>query len=157
LPILAAAAWLAAAPAAFKPPATAAERALDQTLRRADDDDNARMRLVQGRASAFDRLLTPALIADLRRQARALVQAQCGGRYREGQLCGFDYNPLTCAQDNPARRLYRSARAAAAVTLQTRWAGPGDGPISTYRMTRQAEVWRIDAIRCASGETVNWR
>ena len=158
----AALAWPAAAEP-LHPPATSAERALDGILKHADSDGQQLDNLFGGRgqhnfhASAdYSKVLTAPLLAAITARQKAVVQADCGGQYKKGELCGLDYSPITCAQDFSDTYLYRtqsSGEDRAEITYY--WPGT-DKPVATYRLIRQAETWKIDGIRCTGGDAFNF-
>jgi hypothetical protein len=152
LPFAAATAWATRPELPFHPPQSEAERALDAILRRvdADPDPMASILAHRGRPTVdYTAMLTPPLIAAIGRAERELVRRNCGGRYREGEICGLDFVAVTCAQDSNESYLYHTglARPDEAV-IAYRWPGQGHGTAATYRLLRRDGAWRIDAIRC---------
>lgn len=143
----------------FHPPASEAERALDAILQRAGADPDPLSNLLEGRGRRgfrpsvdYAAVLTPALLASMRSTERALLRRNCGGQYRQGEICGLDFVPLTCAQDSAESYLYRTqvARPGEAV-IAYRWPGENRTPVATYRLIHQGGAWRIDGIRCSEG------
>ena len=140
----------------FHPPADEAERALDVILHRADADADLLNNLLPGRRRSraqptanYDPVLTAPLLSAIRRTEQALVRRSCGGRYRVGEICGLDYSPLTCAQDNGTVYLYRTqATRPGEAIVAFRWEAGGSKPVATYRLLRRDGAWRIDGVRC---------
>jgi hypothetical protein len=158
----AALAWPAAAET-IHPPATLAERALDGILKHADSDGQQLDNLFGGRGQKnfhatadYGKVLTPPLIAAITAKQKAVVQADCGGQYKKGELCGMDSSPITCAQDFSDSYLYRTDSSSddrAEITYY--WPGTRQ-PVAAYRLIRQGETWKIDGIRCTDGDAFNF-
>ena len=128
--------------AAFHAPQSEPERALEKILRRADRDTQLLDNLLQGRGAKnlrptfrYESLLTPGLIEAIRVQEKALVTKDCKGRYRDGEICGLDYSPITCGQDSPKRYEFRTLQAEPNMTkIDFRW--PGGKTAATYRLAK---------------------
>jgi hypothetical protein len=146
-----------AAPAAtaFHPPRTAAELALSAALRRADADEEQLDNLFHRygpvpRAKRVDyaRYLTTNFWDRLRRQEVAMVRKDCGGRYEDGEVCGMESSPITCAQDDlPSPLAYRSEPVADG-RVRVWLKDAGGSPATLYVMTLEGGVWKIDDARC---------
>jgi hypothetical protein len=145
----------APAAAAFHPPRTAAELALSAALRRADADEEQLDNLFHRygpvpRAKRVDyaQYLTTNFWDRLRRKEAAMVRRDCGGVYRDGEVCGMDSSPITCAQDDlPSPLAYRSE--AAADGRVRVWLRDACGsPATLYIRTLDHGVWKIDDARC---------
>ncbi len=153
-----------AEPAPLHPAMTGAERALDRLLHRVDADPRALSNLVgrRGRATVDYRpWLTPALRTALAQAERAAVQRNCGGRYRSGEICGLDFVPVGCAQDNPPAYVFRTVEeTAGSARIDSAWidsawnTGPGD-PVAAYTMVRRQGGWQLDGVACAGGSRFN--
>lgn len=153
--ICAAAPSLAWAIGAFHPAQTPSELALDKILHLADADQDQLANLLHrpGRDGKVDytRIMTPALIAALVNEEKKMVQKDCGGKYREGELCGFDYSPITCAQDLAPFYLYHTV-----LDLNDRVIIEYEWPKQTsraavYTLVKRGNGWLIDGITCAGG------
>jgi hypothetical protein len=147
----------------FHPPATAAEKALDQILKRAGKDDDELDNLLGGRGNkSFHRtvdytaMLTKPLMAAIAAKEQALVQSECGGQYREGDICGLDYSPITCAQDSNDSHLYRTETSAENYAEVSYDASKDGKAAVTYRLVRETAGWKIDGIRCNDGDLFNF-
>lgn len=148
------AAWGAATPAGLHPPKSPAETALDKILKIADRDDelldNLLHRYPVAKAKQIDYrpMLTAQLIAAMQAEERRLVKQDCGGKYLEGELCGMDYSPVTCAQDTVTPYTYRT------VAQHDRDAIIA-GPAATYRMVQAGRGWQLDGVKCETGTAFN--
>ena len=155
-------AWPAAAEN-IPPPKTLAERTLDGILKHADQDPDQLDNLFDGRgqkpfrpAEDYGKDLMAPLMAAMSAKEKALVQANCGGHYRKGDVCGLDYSPITCAQDLSDSYLYRT-EAGGEDRMEISYYWPGmKRPVATYRLVRQAESWKIDGISCTDGDAFNY-
>ncbi|MBV8976462.1 MAG: hypothetical protein JO261_10465 [Alphaproteobacteria bacterium] len=143
-------AFLFAAPAvaaSAHAPQTDAEKTLDKILRTAEGDelilDNVlhRFPVPATKRVDYSKWLTPALIASLQAEQKRLLDQDCGGKYVEGDICGMDYNPLTCAQDTMAVHAYATLSESGDAVTITRAA-------VAYRMTHTGPGWRLDGIKC---------
>ncbi len=102
-----------------------------------------------------DRLLLPLFSKNLRNswieEEKKLVKEECGGKYIDGDLCGIDHNPLTCAQDyNEEGYLYKTlAEDDEVAIISYMW--PHRPKVSaTFRMIRQKGQWIVDGVSCGS-------
>ena len=137
------------------PATTESEKRLDRIVRQSEKDQNLvefvlrtpayKPKADKGYAGLFTKRLLDAMAA----RERAAVAENCKGKYIPGELCGLDYNPLTCAQDEPdGPYLYttQSAEPEKATIVLFR---PGEKkPAVRYEMTREAGQWKLDAVRC---------
>ena len=162
---LAALGWAGAAAASdFHPAATPPEKALDATVRLADRDAGFHFYVLQaswyGKPAdkGYSRLVTKALVAAIGAEEKKLVQANCGGKYLAGELCGHDFRPLTCAQDfSDQPYLYQTVSADAnSAVIRRKWpSGTDEG--NTYRLLLADGRWRIDGIDCGGATKYNMR
>jgi len=133
---------------ALHPPQTQAERALDRIMHVADKDDQVLDNLFhRNPIPAADRVdygkyLLPALLRSLNDEQLKLVKDDCGGHYRSGELCGMDYNPLTCAQDDVTPQTYSTTAQTSdsAVIIDSR--------SDVYTMVRLQSVWKLGSVAC---------
>lgn len=90
--------------------------------------------------------ITPDLLKAIAAAERAEVGANCGGTYRDGEICGLDFHPITCAQDIPeADRLYRVVSALPErQVISTTWGEV----VASYRMVLDGNMWKLDGIAC---------
>jgi hypothetical protein len=145
------------------PPASTAERALDAILKHADYDSNQLDNLFGGRGQKnfhatidYSKVLSAPLLAAITAKQKAMVQADCGGQYQKGELCGMDSSPITCAQDVSDSYLFRTESGGDdRAEIAYFWPGTRK-PVATYRLIRKAETWKIDGIRCTDGDEFNF-
>lgn len=145
------------------PPESTAERTLDGILKHADYDDKQLDNLFGGRGQKnyrptadYTKVLTPPLLAAITAKQKAMVQKDCGGQYRKGDICGMDSSPITCAQDTSDSYLYRTESSSDdRAEIAYYWPGT-DKPVATYRLVRQADSWKLDGIRCTDGDDFNF-
>jgi hypothetical protein len=150
---------------AWHAPASPSEQALNRTLKRIDADDNALDNILGGRGQKTYRrtvdygpMLTPRLIAAIAAFEKSKVRADCGGRYRDGEVCGLDYNPVTCAQDSNDSYVYRTdQQTPTTARIAYAWAADAKEPSATYRMVLDGGAWKIDAVGCQGGDSFNMR
>ncbi|HTK79356.1 MAG TPA: hypothetical protein VL286_02855 [Rhizomicrobium sp.] len=140
----------------FHPPKSAAELALDKILKLADRDDDLldnllhRYPVAKAKQVDYRPMLTAQLLAAMQAEEKRLVKQDCGGKYLEGELCGMDYSPITCAQDTVAPYTYKTlAQTDRATTI----AGPG----ATYRMIQVGSGWQLDGVKCETGTAFNFK
>jgi len=128
--------------ATWHAPETNPERALERILKHADSDRDQLDNLLDGRGAKNFRptvdyleVLTPPLIATIRREERQRLKDNCGGSYTE-QLCGLNFSPISCTQDYNDVYLYRTmseGESTALVSYRWPWI---EMPAGTYRLTR---------------------
>lgn len=146
----------------FRPPLTAAEKALDRIIRRTQDDPALPRYLLAPsspdplRASQSRDMFTPALLAALENAEADLVYSRCGGRYIPGEQCGIRYNPVTCLDFEQDSYVYRTDSAAeyaaGAYNALIAYRLPeGQQIIATYSMLNVDGQWKLDGIECTVG------
>jgi hypothetical protein len=132
-----------------------AEMALDEILRLSDKDDNMlnfvlrapdyKPKADKGYAGHF----TQRLLRDMAEMERREVKSKCGGKYIQGELCGTEYNPLTCAQDmSDSGYLYRTdSSGGSKATISYAW--PGEKKrLAVFEMVLEHGRWMIDSVKC---------
>ena len=137
------------------PAATEGEKALDKLLRLSEKRYGLVAAVLgrpgggKGDAALARELTTARLRRDLTELERKAVRDNCKGRYIPGELCGLDYNPLTCAQDeSDAPYSYRTTVASAdRADIVYSWPGAAN-PSASFVMVREGEAWKLDAVRC---------
>jgi len=146
----------AAPPPGFHPPKSAAETALDHVLKAADSDefqlDNLlhRYPVVPKKRVDYRTMLTAPLIAAMQVEEKKLVAHDCGGKYLEGEVCGMDSSPITCAQDVVRPYTYKTLDQKGNTTTIA-------GPNATYRMIQVGSGWQVDGIKCNEGSAFNFK
>jgi len=81
------------------------------------------------------------------------VKKNCKGKYIKGELCGTDYNPLNCAQDDSELPyLYNTISSGDGKALITyKWQDGGtEGSLATFEMLQEGTDWKIDAVKCGN-------
>lgn len=154
---IAAAATPGLAEEGFHPARTAPEIALNRILRRADADhvllDNLFKRygpVPRARRVDYSAFLTPELLAALASTEAKMVKENCGGQYRDGEICGLDYSPITCAQDYAKPYSYRTESSGPGrAAIAYRWPHRHD-IAARYDLKIDAGVWKIDNISCGA-------
>ncbi len=130
--------------------------ALDKVLKLADRDDEQldnllhRYPVAKAKQVDYRPMLTAPLVAAMQAEEKRLVKQDCGGKYLEGELCGMDYSPITCAQDTVAPYTYST------VVQHDRDAIIA-GPAATYRMIQTGRGWQLDGVKCNEGTAFNFR
>lgn len=141
----------------FHEPKSTSEKTLDFFITQIQIDENFADNLFEGRGNKnykqtfnYHLFLTDKLIDDLRAREAYLVKEYCHGHYNEHEVCGFDANPITCAQDDLTNILYYSFNDngfVADILIRRK----NDFTIhAEYFLTRpnQHAKWKISQIRC---------
>ena len=145
----------AIAPKGYHTASSEAETALDAILRLSDKDDNMlnfvlhtpdyKPKADKGYAGHF----TQRLLRDMAEMEKKAVQQNCKGKYIKGELCGTEYNPLTCAQDaSDSGYLYRTDSSGnSKATISYAW--PGEKKrLAVFEMVLENGRWKIDSVTC---------
>ena len=135
--------------------ATEAEKTLDRVLRLSEKDpDLVEFLLATPHYKAkpgkdYGRYVTPRLRTDLAALERAAVAENCQGKYIDGELCGLDYNPLTCAQDlADGAYLYQTESPGGdRAEIAYKWPG-GKVVVARFTLVQDGGVWKIDVVKC---------
>jgi hypothetical protein len=148
-----------AEPVHFHPPQTEQEQALDKMLHATETDGDALAQLL-GRPGAkghldYARILTPKVIASIRKAERALVRQDCGGKYRKDEVCGIDFDPITCAQDSSPAYLYHTILDLGPKVVIEYKSPDQTASAAVYTLVKAPDGWRIDGITCATGDKYN--
>jgi hypothetical protein len=152
-------------PDGWHKPASATELALDAIIKRVDKDDDQMYKIRRARDKVKTRggvdyatLLTQPLLAAIAQAEAAEVKKNCGGKYIRGELCGLDYDPVTCAQDYNDTYLYRTEQEG---PLEARiaytWPNDTANPAAIYHLIRQGDRWMIDGIACYGSASFNMK
>ncbi len=147
----------------FHPPTSVVETSLDRILRATERDDATLTQLIEGRggvrAGRYRRWATPGLIAAIRAADQRLVDSDCGGKRTADQICGIDWNPLTCAQDSDPTYLYKTIEVGEQLAVVDYVWSEGDPaagePATRFRLRRAGGEWLVDGVRCSDGTSLN--
>jgi hypothetical protein len=132
-----------------------AETTLDAILRLSDKDDNMlnfvlhtpdyKPKADKGYAKHF----TQRLLHDMAEMEKRELKSKCGGKYLKGELCGTEYNPLTCAQDaSDSGYLYRTDSSVDSKAIIS-YAWPGEKKrLAVFEMIRENGRWKLDSVTC---------
>ncbi|MBF0327211.1 MAG: hypothetical protein HQL42_19395 [Alphaproteobacteria bacterium] len=142
---------------------TDAEIRLDAILKQADSIAGSSWVAVQApwRDKANDRLFegmfSPTLQAAWVRAEQDAVRKNCTGAYIDGELCGIDIHPITCAQDLTPNYQYRTASSTSnQAIIEYRWGG-GTKTMATFRLIRADRSWVLDGVACTGYLKFNMR
>jgi len=135
--------------------ASEAEKTLDRVLRLSEKDGNLLefvLHTPQYKPKAdkgYARFFTKRLLTDMAALEKAAVLSNCKGKYVAGELCGVDYNPLTCAQDEAegAYQYQTESSAARKAVIAYTWPGEKD-KAATFEMLEEGETWKVDGVKC---------
>lgn len=141
-------------PTAWHRPQTEAERTLAKLLRLSETDQNLvefvlHTPFYKPKADkGYGRYCTKRLLADMAAMERDTVRANCQGKYLEGELCGTDHNPLTCAQDEMAGYLFRTlSQDEGHAVIDYRWPTEKRS-MGQYELVREGGQWKLDRVTC---------
>lgn len=145
--------------ALFHAAETESEKWLDNVLRQPERVERTQSNAA-GRQKS-DAFFSKELQGSWRKREEGAVAKNCGGSENEGELCGLDFDPLICAQDdNDGQYLYRTeSQAGGVVHISMRWKESEDisQALALYRIVRKDKRWMIDGIKCHHGEQFNMR
>lgn len=143
---------------------SAPEKALDNIIRNSDADSNMfdyvlkRPWYNEKKDTGYSQLFTKNLLTAWARAEATLVQKNCGGKYSKGEVCGIDYNPITCAQDiSEDGYFYKTEKADGRQAVVSYEWSQKDSPteIATYRLVKDDIGWKLDGVNCKSGASFN--
>jgi hypothetical protein len=151
----------AIAAAVFHAPVTEQEKALDVIVMQASHDvkrDETPMHMEISEKTwhnsakirnEYSHLFTRKLMDAIHAAETRQVQENCGGHYRQGDLCGLGYNPLLCAQDVSDQYLYATEKESGReAVIRSKW--PNEHDFMTYKLIKEGNEWKVDGIDCAS-------
>jgi hypothetical protein len=148
----------------FHPPQTEAEKVLDKIFDLEDKDSNmyffalGRPNYDPAKDTGYAQLFTKALLTAWRKKEADRVRDSCGGKYREGEICGFDYDVIICAQDRPKKFVFRTIRSGKeSTTIVAAWPQfvKYEDSFIVYRMVNESGVWKLDGVDCRKGDLFN--
>lgn len=139
----------------FHPVETPIEKTVDTVLRLSEKDSNLLEYVLHTPQydaktdKGYARYFTRRLLDDMAAMEQKAVLENCNGKYVEGEICGTDYNPLTCSQDGseaPYQYKTESSDAGKAV-IAYKWKSEKD-PQARFDLVEEGGAWKIDAVRC---------
>ena len=148
----------------FHPPQTEAEKALHEIIDLEAKGSNLfafALGIPEGdpaKTKRYGQFFTKAFLTALRKAEADLIQSNCGGIDREDEPCGFDFDPLLCAQDTWDVYVFRTIKAGEAsatiiaIGLEVE---NHEEAYHYYNMTKEQEIWKLDGIDCLKGFTFN--
>ena len=99
------------------------------------------------------------LLSSIRKTEQKLLNRECNGIYRDHELCGIDYDPILCGQENSRNGyLYKIPHEdAGTAEILSIWA---DSPIdpshpTRYFLIKEKGVWKLDGVDCELGQQFN--
>jgi hypothetical protein len=148
----------------FHPPTIEAERVLVQIIELSLRDHRIYDFMINRRGAReklhglFGIYFSQGVLEAIAALERTWVKKECGGKYIQGDNCGFGFDPLFCAQESPdsgyffAEEMQGDGQAVIAMS----WAE--DHPaIGRYRMVKRNGQWQVDAIDCVyEKHKFNW-
>jgi hypothetical protein len=105
----------------------------------------------------YSKFVTEKLLKAVGEREKNLVAENCGGNYAAGEICGHDFIPLTCSQDEDDTGLYlfRTIESNSRVAIvRFRWPGIAHD-VGEYRMVLGNGHWLVDGVKCFSGVKYN--
>jgi hypothetical protein len=148
----------------FHPPQTEAEIALDKIFDLEDKDSNmlffalAMPYYHPPKDTGYAQLFTKALLKAWRKKEADLVRENCGGKYREGEICGLDFDPITCAQDRPDKFVFRTIKSGKeSVSIIAAWPQSVNDEryFKYYKLVKEEDVWKLDGVYCRESDNFN--
>ncbi len=149
-----------------RPTPTAAEQRLDQILAADREESGQHASLfffMVGRPQAdpalsayYHSFFTEALLDAWHRAEARSVKQQCNGRYLSGEICGLDYDPLSCSQEMPDSYVYRTQMQTATSAMIEAGASQAASPAATYHLIKSGPLWKIDGVDCGDVR-FHWR
>lgn len=140
------------------------EQALNAILNTAGHDPNLFQSLIdyrnpkaQAAKSPYGALLTPALINRIHTKEKQTVDKTCGGHYSSQNVCGLDFNPITCSQEDLGRLSFKTRAKQSDVRIIRVYSKTLKTSVGHYRMVWSQNRWKLDAINCGHGVTFNFK
>lgn len=146
----------------FHKPINPAEKTLNDVLKYSWDDSGFTSCVIKASECSKSQnnhsslLLTEKLRESLAVAESKKIQRDCNGQYKEGHICGFDYNPIAGGQDYPPHYLYRTIKSDTSTAIIEK-CFPSNNELSeatieqcssrsTYKMIINNEKWILDGI-----------
>ncbi len=139
---------------------TNAEISLERSINITIPDDYVIENIFQLKSVKYDKkinykkYLTNGVINSIRSEEKWQLDKYCNGKYIDGEICGLDYNPITCANDFTDESYYFTVKQTKN-TAEILHAWYKTDPVSEmprYFMVRENGVWKIDGIVCGPYE-----
>ena len=134
-----------------------AEKALDEVLRGNNQNRNMHYYLLgtpwydAKKDTGYSRMFTKNFLQALAKAESDLIKLEPGGKCVEGDLCGFDYDPIDCSQEgSDDGYLYRTIEddGHKAIILCL-WVGYDPDKAETfYKLIKVDDHWKLDGIDC---------
>ncbi len=152
----------------FSAPSTEAERALDTLLawymQQTDTEDGSLFDFLlqrEDRETHNDALyatkITPTLVQAIAAAERKMEQENCPDGANDDVICGFDFDPILCAQDILLPpHFYHTLKAPAdttageSVLIRYRNGADKDGHQADYWVQKEASGWKFAGVRCGT-------
>ncbi|MBI4383274.1 MAG: sel1 repeat family protein [Nitrospinae bacterium] len=142
---------------------TPAEKALDHILRRVEKDGNITQYVLgtpyydAEKDTGYARLFTKTFLRAAAKKEADAVKRSCDGKYT-GEICGLDFNPITCAQDySESGYLHRTMEDDGSKAIISSLGvdfEPSEVKTS-YRLIKVGENWKLDGVHCGGGGEFN--
>ncbi len=86
-----------------------------------------------------------------------LLNMWCDGKYIEGDMCGLNIDPFTCAQDSYEEGyIYKTLSSDdKTAIIAYRWPYLPE-VVATYRLISQNKRWIVDGVDCGNSTKFNW-
>lgn len=147
--------------ASFHAPVTPAEKVLDTILARANQDDNLFEFILKrpwydpAKGSGYENMFSRTLLDEWARAEASMVKESCDGVYREGEICGIDYDPISCSQDPPDAYTYRTKIASNQRVVIASMAPYSATGAVNYVFVKTNGKWKLDGVDCGDGVKFN--
>lgn len=103
----------------------------------------------------YNDLFSQKLLNTLARDEKQTVRENCGDEYHPEEVCGLDFNPLTCSN---APYLVTNINALKQGDVFAIYEYVSNGKIkATYRMHNKNGRWLLDGIECPDGKNYNFK
>jgi hypothetical protein len=155
---------VAASSLPFHKAQTAQEKTLESLFHQAEEKSGfifsvlRREPLTDEEKDRANNLFTDKLVEAWRDKEKNEVKRTCSGHSVEGEICGLDYDPLLCAQDdNDGLFLFQTEREDSdQVIISMRWNDNApSSSLGSYRLIKEDNKWKLDGVACANGGRFN--
>ena len=137
----------------FHKPTTAQEKRLHEILQLASCNYDLiafLLKLPKYKPIDYSNYLTNKLALAIETYEKNLVQKTCNGKYLDDQICGINYNPITCSQESFEFEVYNTIKTNNhETTIEYSYLLDNKiYPIATYRLVNKLNIWLLDGIKC---------